>query len=453
MVTDLPGLPPGLNLTQYAGHVTVNETQGRALFYWFFPSTNPNASSKPLTIWLTGGPGCSSVGIGLLSELGPFYPSGSLSNTVLALNNYTWISEANIIFLESPVSVGFSYSNTSSDYDFFTDEGVAQDALKFLLNWYKKFPEYKTNDFYITGESYGGHYIPTFAREIVRYNDAQGPSGAVVNFKGWAVGNPWSDAYYNNLGATDWWFYHDVISNETYQAILNNCNFSQDVPVDYFDTNATCNAAVSDAFVDINRLDIYNIYASTCEGAIPATSLASKKKAKEGFRGLGFFRTDASPAASSISGCPPGLITPYLNNPEVQQALHVASMGITWTGCAQVVEDAYSTDSIISSMWPIYTELMARGLRIWIYHGDFDAICPTTTTRMALDAMNLTIQTPWYPWEFTETEVGGFAEVYDNLTFTTIRGSGHFVPHDQPARALLMFTNFLSGTPLPAYSD
>lgn len=55
LVTNLPGAPPGLNFTQYAGYVTVNETNGRALFYWFCTAEGPNASSKPLTLWFNGG--------------------------------------------------------------------------------------------------------------------------------------------------------------------------------------------------------------------------------------------------------------------------------------------------------------------------------------------------------------------------------------------------------------
>jgi len=36
--------------------------------------------------------------------------------------------------------------------------------------FYKKYPELKTNDFLITGESYGGKYVPLFAVTILDYN-------------------------------------------------------------------------------------------------------------------------------------------------------------------------------------------------------------------------------------------------------------------------------------------
>ncbi|CAM6106773.1 unnamed protein product [Calypogeia fissa] len=442
LVTNLPGAPPGLNFTQYAGYVTVNETNGRALFYWFFTAEGPNPTSKPLVVWFNGGPGCSSVGNGLLAELGPFYPAGDLNNIYLELNNYTWIKEANIIFLESPVSVGFSYSNTSADYDLFTDSRTAEDALQFLLNWYKKFPEYKTNDFYLAGESYAGHYVPTLAREIELYNDAQGLNDFHINFKGWAVGNPWTDAYYNNFGAADWWYTHDLISGVAHAGIIKNCDFKLDRPVIYGDPSPLCNAAVAETVTDLNFLDTYNIYAPICNSIPVNNTLATRRRAKE--RAIGFLRADSS----TPNPCAPDLVTAYLNLPEVQQAIHVEPT--QWFGCSTPAFENYSTPDILASMLPIYTESMVRGLRIWIFHGDVDGVCPTTTTRYALDSLKLETKTSWYPWQH-DTQVGGFTNIYANLTFATVRDSGHFVPFDQPSRALSLFIHFLAGSPLPAF--
>lgn len=53
LVTDLPG-QPAVGFRHYAGYVTVNETNGRALFYWFYESTT-EADGKPLVLWLNGG--------------------------------------------------------------------------------------------------------------------------------------------------------------------------------------------------------------------------------------------------------------------------------------------------------------------------------------------------------------------------------------------------------------
>lgn len=92
---------------------------------------------------------------------------------------------ANVIFLESPAGVGFSYSNTSSDYYNVGDKRTAIDSYAFLVNWLERFPEYKTRDFFITGESYAGHYVPQLAHTIVSKNKRT--KETVINLKGIAV--------------------------------------------------------------------------------------------------------------------------------------------------------------------------------------------------------------------------------------------------------------------------
>ena len=91
---------------------------------------------------------------------------------------------ANVLFLESPAGVGFSYSNTTSDYDRSGDKSTAKDAYVFLINWLERFPEYKTRKFYITGESYAGHYVPQLAYTILVNNKFSQQS---INLKGIAV--------------------------------------------------------------------------------------------------------------------------------------------------------------------------------------------------------------------------------------------------------------------------
>ena len=62
----------------------------------------------------------------------------------------------NLLFLEAPVGVGFSYANRTADLRRLGDRVTAQDSYGFLLNWLDRFPEFKSHDFYIAGESYAG---------------------------------------------------------------------------------------------------------------------------------------------------------------------------------------------------------------------------------------------------------------------------------------------------------
>ncbi|XP_012699144.1 LOW QUALITY PROTEIN: serine carboxypeptidase-like 28, partial [Setaria italica] len=190
----LPGQPEGVDFDQYGGYVTVDEKNGRALFYYLVEAPQ-DASSKPLLLWLNGGPGCSSLGFGAMLELGPFRVNND--NRTLRINKYAWNKEANVIFLESPSGAGFFYSNTSSDYDESGDSKTAEDAYIFLVNWLERFPEYKTRAFYISGESYAGHYVPQLAATILSHNLYN--NRTIVNLQGILVGNgnPYLDQYKN----------------------------------------------------------------------------------------------------------------------------------------------------------------------------------------------------------------------------------------------------------------
>nr|XP_048337594.1 serine carboxypeptidase-like 31 [Ziziphus jujuba var. spinosa] len=84
-----------------------------------------------------------------------------------------------MLFLKSPIGVGFSYSNTSSDYDNMGDDFTANDAYTFLHNWYLKFPSYRNRTFYVAGESYAGKYVPELAELI--YDNNKDPSLHILN--------------------------------------------------------------------------------------------------------------------------------------------------------------------------------------------------------------------------------------------------------------------------------
>ncbi|KAL2936465.1 Serine carboxypeptidase-like 29 [Bienertia sinuspersici] len=118
-INSLPGQNFDVEFAQYSGYVTVNEEFGRSLFYWFIEAVE-DPSSKPLLLWLNGGPGCSSIALGEAEEIGPFHIQKD--GKTLYLNPYSWNKVANILFLDSPAGVGFSYSNTTSDFQTNSDK-------------------------------------------------------------------------------------------------------------------------------------------------------------------------------------------------------------------------------------------------------------------------------------------------------------------------------------------
>ena len=95
------------------------------------------------------------------------------------------LAVANVIFLESPAGIGFSYSNDSHDYTEAGDKKTAEDSYIFLLNWLARFPQYKARHFFISGESYAGHYAPQLALYILSRN--KNTTQTVINLKGISV--------------------------------------------------------------------------------------------------------------------------------------------------------------------------------------------------------------------------------------------------------------------------
>lgn len=71
-----------------------------------------------------------------------------------------------MLYLESPVGVGFSYADTPQDY-VTNDDVSSQDNLKALMAFFNLYPKFRGHKFFISGESYGGIYVPTLAEAVM----------------------------------------------------------------------------------------------------------------------------------------------------------------------------------------------------------------------------------------------------------------------------------------------
>ncbi|KAL6897943.1 hypothetical protein ACP4OV_006902 [Aristida adscensionis] len=438
-VARLPGQPGSPGVSQFAGYVTVDERRGRALFYWFFEAQAapaPAPEEKPLLLWLNGGPGCSSIGSGAASELGPLRVASQ--GAALEFNQYAWNKEANLLFLESPAGVGFSYTNTSSDLDNLNDDFVAKDSYSFLLNWLERFPQYKNRDFYIAGESYAGHYVPQLA-ELVYEGNKEKMGKMYINLKGFIVGNPVTNYYYDSKGLAEYAWSHSVISDEVYERIKKYCDFKKS------NWSADCNAAMITIFNQYQEIDIFNIYAPKC--LLNQTSASSTKRAffadsQEMFsRTIGMF--------SGYDPCYSSYAENYFNKEEVQRAFHANASGLLpgkWHVCSDSIPKSYNNS--VFSVLPIYSKLIKAGLRVWLYSGDADGRVPVIGSRYCVEALGLPIKTQWQPWYLDKQVAGRFVE-YHGMSMVTVRGAGHLVPLDKPAEGLMLINTFLRGEQLP----
>ncbi|KAL6215519.1 hypothetical protein ACLB2K_014948 [Fragaria x ananassa] len=403
-------------------YVTVDPKAGRALFYYFVESPQ-DSSSKPLVLWLNGGPGCSSFGFGAMEELGPF----RVNNDKISLfaNDYAWNNVANVLFLESPAGVGFSYSNTSSDYGNVGDKRTAEDSYAFLVNWLERFPEYKNRDFFITGESYAGHYVPQLAYTIVQQNKITNQTK--INLKGIAIGNAWIDYNTSAWGIVDYLWTHALSSDETNAGIHKYCDFTSE------NSSDLCDNYVHQLYKEKGHIDMYNIYSPLC--------LEDGSKTTPGSVGSVF----------EFDPCSDEYVEAYLNLAEVQAALHVKPT--QWTACGYALNASQQISTITLHDRPprlIEYKLNANGKPKPAAETPMLDRVPVTASRYSINTLSLPVETPWRPWNSNPDEVGGYVVGYKGLTFATVRGAGHQVPSYQPQRSLVFISSFLHGTLPPA---
>ncbi|KAI4328641.1 hypothetical protein L6164_020977 [Bauhinia variegata] len=435
-VTGLPGQPP-VKFRHYAGYVKLRPSDGKALFYWFFEAQE-TPSQKPLVLWLNGGPGCSSVGFGAAQELGPFLVG---DKGQLKLNKFSWNKVANILFVESPIGVGYSYSNDTQDLHKLGDGVTAIDSYAFLIQWFKRFPHFKSHDFYIAGESYAGHYVPQLA-ELIYDSNRKTKKDSYINLKGFMIGNAVINDLTDTSGMVDYAWSHAIISDQLYNGILKACDFKQD------NQTVNCNIQVRGFLEAYSEIDIYSIYSPICLTDYYGTRKSLSPKLAVAPRLL-TMHDQWHKLPSGYDPCTEDFVAKYFNREDVQKALHanITRLSYPYTLCSTVIT---KWNDSASTVLPIIQKLQNAGLRIWIYSGDTDGRVPVTSTRYSINKMGLKIKEEWRAW-FHKHQVAGWIQIYEGgLTFATMRGAGHQVPMYAPDQSLSLFTHFLSAQTLPS---
>ncbi|KAF3641148.1 Serine carboxypeptidase-like 1 [Capsicum annuum] len=203
------------------GYIGVGEGEQVQLFYYFVKSES-DPETDPLILWITGGPGCSSLE-GLTMEFGPLHFDDMEYNgdlPTLSLNNHSWTKVASIIFLDLPVKTGFSYATTEKANN--TDNlQTGEHAYQFLRKWLANHSKFLQSPIYIGGDSYSGTTVPIVVQTISNGNDAK--TNPMINLKGYILGNPMTinpDELNYRIP-----FAHGMglLSDELYKVLLSKC--------------------------------------------------------------------------------------------------------------------------------------------------------------------------------------------------------------------------------------
>jgi cathepsin A (carboxypeptidase C) len=436
-VKALPGWSKALPSPWYSGYLSF----GKKHLHYVFVNALEHSEDAPVVLWMNGGPGCSSMDA-LFYEHGPLLVSED--GAQLVENPYTWTKLANVLYLEAPVGVGYSYSEDPADMQKLTDDSTAADNLQALKEFFKGFPELKKNPFYVTGESYGGVYVPTLSLKI--FQDAS----VDWNMKGFAVGNGVFDWKLMQQSHIPFLYGHGAISPRMMANLDKACQG------DYVDTSEECQKLVSQVDAKTSELNFYDYYRDCYQSSDLKKLLTGPRLAKEPdlYQELIKAPRPPHPALQTLVGADVPCIdsvggTTYLGKAEVRTALHIEPSLDAWEICSSKI--GYQRNMQYSA--PELYKVMKDKYKILVYNGDTDMACDYVADSWGVDMVNATVDSEmdWVPWTLRKgngQQAAGFVTKYltqPGMHFITVKGAGHMVPQWKPQEALEMLSRFLDG--------
>ncbi|KAJ1275654.1 hypothetical protein BS78_05G152100 [Paspalum vaginatum] len=437
IVTSLPGYEGALPSLFETGYVTVDEENGAELFYYFIES-EADPRRDPVLLWLTGGDRCS-VFCGLAFEIGPVkfikepYDGGIPR---LEYNPYSWTKAASILFVDSPVGAGFSFSRDPRGYDV-GDISSSLQIIKFLSTWFEEHPEFLENPFYLGGDSYAGKIVPYLAQKISE--DIEAKVRPALNLKGYLVGNPATGESIDNDFQVPYAHGVGIISDQLYETIMEHCQGQ-----DYTNPENLVCAQSMLRFNDlIDEISKPHILYPKCIYISPGHDESERRVLKEKIEGL------KHPPPRVPIECQN--YVNYLSYFWANSIFTRDALGIKkgtkdeWLRCHDG-DLPYSQD--IKSSILYHRNVTLNGFRALVYSGDHDLVVPFLGTQAWVRSLNFSILDNWRAWHL-DGQSAGFTIAYsNNLTFATVKGGGHTAPEFQPERCLAMFTRWISNKPL-----
>ncbi|KAG1740432.1 Alpha/Beta hydrolase protein [Suillus paluster] len=411
---------PGV--TQISGYIDVGTNM--SMWFWFFESrTSPKTA--PFTLWLNGGPGCSSM-IGLFEESGPCSVNADLNSTTL--NPYSWNNLSNIIYIDQPIGTGFSYG---TDLVNSTEAAAPFVWTAFQVLFESKiFSKYASREFILATESYGGHYAPSFVTYFEEKNVliASGAIHAVpIVVSALTINNGWIDPLIQNIAYLTFATYAPGYGRLQPDPVLKNISnalYGHD----------GCIAQEKACYAAGNSTSSNNI----CENADRYCDEYVYFPAAHGY-------DDYDVRQNSSNLFPPQYEVDYLHKKDVMKKIGAQ---VTYERCPDPPYDQFVYTGDLGRTWlPQLSALANSGMKILIWAGDADIICNWLGLHASVLAMD------WYGNEtlhntpFINMTIDGkpvaAVQNLDNFSFVRVYEAGHEVPAFQPEAALEIFSQVI----------
>ncbi|KEH29043.1 putative peptidase S10, serine carboxypeptidase, alpha/Beta hydrolase [Medicago truncatula] len=384
-VEHLPGFQGPLPFELETGYLGLGETDDDMQVFYYFVKSENNPQKDPLMLWLSGGPGCSSFS-GLAYEIGPF---------AFEIKEYDGSVPSLVLRPQSWTKI---CSIIFVDLPLGTGFSYAKNVTDHRSDW----------------------KLVYHTHQFLR--------------KGYLLGNPLTSYREDNYRIQ---YAHGMglISDELYASLQRSCKGEY---IDVDSRNELCLGDLEYFHECLSGINLFNIVGSFCEDDLHMwrrsltqelnASLNSRLTVPElRCRNYGFY-----------------LATKWFSDESVRKALHIREGTIgKWERC-------YRTDferEIFSSV-EFHANLSKKGYRSLIYSGDHDVVVPFISTQAWIRDLNYSIVDDWRSW-FVNGQVGGYTRTYSNqMTYATVKGSGHIAPEYTPELCFPMFTRWISNLPL-----
>ncbi|KAL2684687.1 hypothetical protein Neosp_005772 [[Neocosmospora] mangrovei] len=409
------------------------------LFYWFHQARTQHLS-KPLLLWLQGGPGNSGF-FGNFLENGPCRLEGNPAEAVR--HEHPWTELFNVIFVDQPVNVGFSYSDDSSGVNH--AEAAAIELVDFIRVFYQGYPDMRDVPLFIAGESYGGRYVPMTAAAVIEFNKFQPRPEDAIPLKGIMVGNGYTspkDVYSSGyeLGCFPFKGFQNYFNS-------SECaRFSTTLP-ECLDLLRACEALPGSA--------ICRRSAEFCMGEFEFEKLRPQHSWDR--------RKYCDPPEKCIETS--RAVTTWMNTPEIWELLEIESqtnkvrpVGVAnSTVSEQFLQSGDIGESTVTALERILryaseerTRGSGRDIDVLYYNGVTDILCSSVGTQRMLENLKwpgegLYRASPWatLSWKTVEGVSAGQLKRADGLWYAELENAGHLVPTDQPIVILKLLSSWL----------
>ncbi|OWZ06167.1 Serine protease [Phytophthora megakarya] len=400
------------------------------LYYVFYESSSVKHDA-PVILWLSGGPGCSGL-VALLFENGPC--SFDDEADTISFNPYSWTGLAHMIYLDQPKGTGYSKGDTRG-MNPWSLGGAADDMRAFLQEFYLQHPKLKTNDFYIFGESYAGHYVPDLAVKLLN------PDKSLPTLKGIAIGN-------------------GVVSTKSWVESVLPFFRSDEYGYNFLESNGENIRTIRDRFVST---------LAKCRGRYNLRHLPSdgpNSDCAEALRSLGEIE---GATASSVWGLGRNVydvrrechdddplrlcyrfsrLQTFVNSPRASTYFDDFH---EWALCSlDAISELAAMDKLEESESNV-ARALEHGVRVLVYGGDADTVVnwlsqDSWTRDLTWKHQNAFASASFDEHQFQNRPIGRVRSSH-GLSFMKIYNAGHMVPHDQPAVSYEIVRSFLYDAP------